>query len=115
MGEWSETTDLSIGWDLSLSYQPNEFPDLSLSLGSDHYRADHIASGGKSQSDSWALTTELDFSKFWKESLETRPASLKMVFQLKNGTSLEESSWDANQESDTDFFVGFTTSIGLGE
>ncbi len=61
------------------------------------------------------LTTELDFTKFWKEWLEPRPASLKMVFQLEGGSSFEKWGGDADHESDTDFFVGFTTSIGLGE
>jgi hypothetical protein len=115
MGEWSESADLSLGGSLSLSYRPDEFPDLSLSLGSDHYQADYIASEGKSQSDSWKLTSELDFSKFWKEWLEPRQGSLKMVFQLKGNSSLEKWGGDAKQDSDTDFFVGFTTSIGLGE
>ncbi len=115
MGEWSESADLSLGGSLSLSYRPDEFPDLSISVGSDHYRADYIASDGNSQSDTWVLTTELDFTKFWKEWLEPRPGSLKMVFQLEGASSFEKWGGDSDHESDTDFFVGFTTSIGLGE
>ena len=59
--------------------------------------------------------TELDFSKFWKERFEHRPASLKMVFQLKGDSSFEKEDGGSEQESDTDFFIGITGSIGLGE
>ena len=115
MGEWSEATDLSLGGGLSMAYQPDEFPDLKLSIGSDYFRGNYIASDGTSQSRSWALTSELDFTKFWAELWGPRPSNLGMVFQLENNSSFEKWGGESDQESETNYFIGLTMGIGLGE
>ncbi len=115
MGEWSEATDLSLGGGLSMSYKPDEYPDLKISLGSDHYRGDYIASNGTSQSGSWVFTSELDFTKYWAELWGPRPSNLGMVFQLKNDSSFEKWGGESDQESETNYFIGLQMKIGLAE
>ncbi len=115
MGEWSESSDLSLGGGLSVGYRLDELPDLKISLSSDHYRGDYIASHGTSQSGSWIFTSELDFTKYWAELWAPRPSNLGMVFQLRNDSSFEKWGSNSQQNSDTNYFIGLTMKIGLGE
>jgi len=38
-----------------------------------------------------------------------------MVFQLKNNSSFEKWGGSADQDSETDYFIGLKMDIGLGE
>jgi hypothetical protein len=115
MGEWSEASDLSVGGGLSLGYKPDELPDLKVSLSSDHYRGDYIASNGTSENASWVFTSELDFTKYWEELWGPRQSNLGMVFQLRDDSSSEKWGGESEDDSNTEFFVGLKMSVGLGE
>ena len=115
MGEWSEATDFYLGGGLSMSYKPDDWPDLGLLISSDHYRGDYVASDGTSESGSWVLTFEFDFTKYWAEVWAPRPSNLGVVLQIRNDSSSEKWGGDFDEESNTNFFVGLTMGIGLGE
>jgi hypothetical protein len=113
MGEWTEATELSFGSGLSMSYKPDDSPDLKLSLGSDNFRGDYIASEGTSRSGSWVFTSEVDFTKYWAELWGDRPSNLGMVFQLRNDHSFQRWGGDADRESETNYFIGLKMDVGL--
>ena len=98
-----------------MSYQPDEFPDLKLSIDSDHIRGNYIADGGNSVNRSWKVLTELNFAKLWPEVLDSEDESMSLVFQLEGDDSHEYWGGESTGESSLDYFVGFKFDLSLGE
>jgi hypothetical protein len=115
LGQWNESTELGIDPYLSLSYEPDHWPDLNLSGSASYYQGDYISDGGTSMSRSWEVLTELDFAKFWPEVLDSEDESMMLVFQLEGDSSLEEWGSDVSRDSSLGYFVGFKIDLTLGE
>ena len=100
---------------MSLSYEPDHWPDLSVSGSASYYEGDYTSDGGTSMSQSWEVLTELDFAKFWPEVLDSEDESMMLVFQLEGDSSREEWGSDVSSDSSLGYFVGLKIDLTLGE
>ena len=94
---------------------PRTHPDLTLSGSLEHSQGDYRSDNEKSTERAWDIVAELDFSKFWPEVLDSENEGLDLVFKIEGDTAYEKSNGKAQENSNLDFFVGFTMSISLGE
>ena len=100
---------------VSLSYQPDHWPDPSVSGSASHYQGDYISDGGTSMSRSWEILTELDFAKFWPKVLDSEDEGMKLFFQVTSGTSREDWGDDVSRDSNLDYFLGLKVDLTFGE
>ncbi len=115
VGVGDKAVEYEVESSLWLRLRPDGLPDFTLSGSLEHYQGDYRSDNEKSLERAWDISGELDFSKFWPEVLDSEKEGLNLVFRLEGDSAYEKSEYEAQKESNLDYFIGFQLDLKLSE